>query len=43
LSVPGKTFCSIGLILNRLKTEFDQRLREEQAGFELVGPVQNKY
>jgi len=31
LSVPGKAFCSI--ILNRLKTELDQRLREEQAGF----------
>ena len=31
LSVPGKAFCSI--ILNRLKTELDQRLREEEAGF----------
>ena len=31
LSIHGKVFCSI--LLNRLKTEVDNILREEQAGF----------
>ena len=31
LSVPGKLFCS--MILERLKTAIDERLRDEQAGF----------
>ena len=31
LSVPGKVFCSI--ILQRIHTAIDRRLREEQAGF----------
>ena len=31
LSTPGKAFCSV--LLNRLKTEIDHTLRQEQAGF----------
>jgi len=31
VSVPGKIFCTV--ILNRMKSEIDRHLREEQAGF----------